>query len=88
MQGEGRRNGRIGGGEGERFRGDVYDDEGRKSGKEGMKKNDGVATQSAGRREFGGGGGDMGEVQRPAGQQAVGMGRLWNRFKYGSEEQK
>lgn len=31
---------------------------------------------------------DTGEMQRPAGSQAVGVGKLWNRAQYGTGDQK
>lgn len=55
-------------------------------------------AKSAGRREFGvsgpngkeeeGKGSDVGEVQRPGSQQSVGPGKMWNKMKYGTEDQK
>ncbi len=78
----------------ETFRGDA----------EGTQKEDGSpAMKSAGKRKFtasgpndsedGPGGkqgesNDIGEVQRPPGSQAVGVGKLWNRAQYGHEDQK
>ncbi|ERF77184.1 hypothetical protein EPUS_06464 [Endocarpon pusillum Z07020] len=78
----------------EAFRGDA----------EGTQKKDGPPeAKSAGKREFkvsgpndskdgprgeGSGSNDIGEVQRPPGSQAMGAGKLWNRAKYGNEDQK
>jgi hypothetical protein len=65
---------------------------------EGTNKKDGSPTmKSDGKREFnvsgpneqtGGPSRDIGEVQRPAGAQATGVGKMWNKFKYGNEDQK
>lgn len=58
-------------------------------------------VQSGGKREFnvsgpnedneegpGGKSRDVGEIQRPASGQGSGVGKMWNRAKYGNEDQK
>ncbi len=77
----------------EAFRGDT----------EGTQKKDGPAEmKSAGKREFKVSGpndsegrrgeksesDDTGEMQRPPGSQAIGVGKLWNRAQHGNENQK
>lgn len=52
-------------------------------------------VQSAGKRDFdatgpngGKGEADIGEAQRPASMQATGPGKMWNKMKFGNEDQK